>query len=128
MIATHIARDAGFTVTPVLTYLANSIRANGLNVPYSLVAALSPIVPGDGNAITLNDWTARNLNAKIGDKVSLDYYVWKDDGRLVTESSDFVVSAIVPIAGWAADRQLAPDYPGITDSESASDWEWRIPI
>ena len=100
-------------MTPILTYLANSIRANGKTVPYSLVAALplNAVVPSAGapkNAIVLNDWTARDLGAKAGDSVSLDYYVWKDDGRLVTESSDFVVSSVVPIAGLAADRQLAP--------------------
>jgi len=132
--ATHLARDAGFAVTPVLTYLANSIRANGREVPYSLVAALPPgaVAPTNtampDNAIVLNDWTARDLNAKAGDKVSLDYYLWKDDGRLVTESSDFVVSAIVPIAGLAADRHLAPEYPGITDAESVSDWDPPFPM
>ncbi|MEP7365103.1 MAG: ABC transporter permease [Acidobacteriota bacterium] len=133
-IATHLARDGGISVTPVLTYLANSIRANGRETPYSLVAALplNAVTPtGDAapaNSIVLNDWTARDLNAKAGDKVALDYYVWKDDGRLVTESSDFVVSAVVPVAGLAADRQLAPDYPGITDAESVSDWDPPFPM
>ena len=132
--ATHIARDAGFTVTPVLTYLANAIRANGREVPYSLVAALpagaiAPAKAGEpGNGVILNEWTARDLNAKAGDKVSMDYYVWKDDGRLVTESSDFVVTATAPIAGLAADRELAPEYPGITDAESVSDWDPPFPM
>jgi len=137
--AAHLARDAGFDVTPVLTYLANSIRANGRETPYSLVAALplDTVAPtartGSGgavqtNAIVLNDWTARDLNVRVGDEVSLDYYVWKDDGRLVTESSDFVVSAVVPIEGLAADRELAPEYPGITDAESVSDWDPPFPM
>ena len=133
-IATHVARDAGFEVAPVLTYLANAIRANGRETPYSLVAALplaavsaaAPSTPA--NAIVLNDWTARDLNAKPGDTVSLDYYIWKDDGRLVTESSEFAVAAIVPIAGLAADRQLAPEYPGITDAEAVSDWDPPFPM
>ena len=38
------------------------------------------------------------------------------------------MAAIVPIAGLAADRDLAPVYPGITESESLSDWDPPFPI
>src|SRR6185436_5293559 len=33
-----------------------------------------------------------------------------------------------PIAGLAADRELVPSYPGITESESMSDWDPPFPI
>jgi putative ABC transport system permease protein len=38
------------------------------------------------------------------------------------------VAGIVPIAGAAADRDLAPTYPGITGAESVADWDPPFPI
>ena len=49
----------------------------------------------------LNQWAARELNAKPGDTVTLDYFVWKPDGRLHTESAQFPLARIVPIDGAA---------------------------
>jgi ABC-type lipoprotein release transport system permease subunit len=121
------ARALGLKPSPVLAYLANDIRAGARSVPYSLVAAID--MPGAAaDAITLNDWTARDLGVKPGDAVSLDYYVWKGDGRLAVESAAFRVDRVTPIAGFAADRTLAPDYPGITGSESLHDWDPPFPL
>ena len=38
------------------------------------------------------------------------------------------MAAVVPIEGAAADRNLAPVYPGITDSETLADWDPPFPI
>jgi ABC-type lipoprotein release transport system permease subunit len=121
---------------PVLTYLVNDIRIGDRAIPYSLVTAieLETIVPGFRRTetglppIVLNDWAARDLNAKVGERVTLEYYVWEDPGRLVTRTSPFVLAAIVPMAGAAADRDLAPDYPGISGSQTLSDWDPPFPI
>ena len=67
----------------------------------------------------LNDWAARDLAVQAGDPLTLEYYVWEEPGRLVTRIADFHVAAIVPIAGAAADRDLAPVYPGITEAAIA---------
>src|SRR5579862_573031 len=113
--ATAAAQSLGLRAEPVLTYLANSIRANGREIPYSVVTALAaPPAPTTDDGITLNQWAARDLGAKPGDAVTLDYYVWKSDGRLHTESAPFRVTAVVPLEGAAADRNYTPDYPGIT--------------
>jgi putative ABC transport system permease protein len=128
---------------PVLTYLANSIRSGDRQVPYSLVTAIDskeiapelavpwrvtdapPRIPPP---IVLNDWTARQLSAKPGDTIFLDYYVWHEPGVLETRSADFTLAAIVPIAGAAADRNLAPVYPGISDADTLGDWNPPFPI
>jgi ABC-type lipoprotein release transport system permease subunit len=85
-----------------------------------------PDAPPD--SVTLNDWTARDLGVKPGDPVTIDYYVWKGDGRLHTDSAQFRVARIVPIEGFAADRDYAPDYPGITASASLHDWDPPFPL
>src|SRR5262249_6790363 len=89
--------------------------------------ALAQGVPGS-DPIVLNDWTAHALAAKTGDRLTLDYYVWRDTGNLETRSHAFIVNAVVPLAGAAADRNLVPDYPGITGAESLSDWDPPFPI
>ena len=104
--ASSTAKSVGLRTEPVLTYLANSIRAGGREVPYSVVTALdSPPAPSESDGITLNQWTARELQAKSGDEVTVDYYLWKSDGRLYTQSTRFRLVQIIPLAGSAADRR-----------------------
>ena len=78
--------------------------------------------------IVLNTWAAGELNAKPGDPLEIEYYLWDANAGLTTHTAGFVVSGIVPIAGFAADRQLAPEYPGITGAESLADWDPPFPL
>lgn len=127
--------------TDVLTWLANRMTVGDRSVPYSLVAGLGPAAAGDATLaamlqdtgtgappIVLNDWTARDLHVKVGDRLDLEYYRWADEGRLVTERTTFQVAGVVPIAGIAADRRLSPAYPGITDAENVGEWDPPFPI
>src|SRR5215475_8768566 len=78
--------------------------------------------------IVLNDWAANDLGAKINDDVQIEYYLWEQEGRLITRTARLRVAAITPMQGIAADRNLAPDYPGITDTDSLADWDPPFPI
>lgn len=135
--AAETAERLGFEARPVLIYLANAIRAGDRAVPYSLVGVLGAPTLGrwarlaptpDAPAIVLNDWTATDLGVRPGDRVSLDYYVWQEEGRIEERSAGFQVAAVVPLAGEAADHTLVPDYPGITESVHLSDWDPPFPI
>jgi putative ABC transport system permease protein len=121
--------------TPVLTYVANDMRAGGRSVPYSLVTAvdlgaIAPHLSIDAShpqpAMLLSDWAASDLGARAGDVVSLDYYVWEESGRLATRSADFRVAGLVPV--HPADRDFAPSYPGITDSPTLDSWDPPFPV
>jgi putative ABC transport system permease protein len=127
--ASTTAKSLGLRVEPVLTYLANSIRVGGREVPYSVVTALDSLpAPSEPDGITLNQWTAHDLRAKPGDAVTLEYYLWKSDGRLHTDSARFRLAQVVPLEGAAADRDYAPQYPGITESKSLHDWDPPFPL
>jgi ABC-type lipoprotein release transport system permease subunit len=134
--ATAAARELQMQALPVFTYLANSIRSGTRQIPYSLVTAfeLSMIAPEvqaeETNLppIVLNDWAARDLAAKVGDRVTLEYYLWEDPGRLATHTENFRVVGILPVTGAAADRDFAPAYPGITESANLRDWNPPFPI
>ncbi len=130
------ADSLGSRTSPILSYVANSISLNQKSVPYSLITAiddaafkdLSRNSPSSPDSIILNEWAARDLGAKAGDPISLEYYVWADDGRLETKTANFELAAVVPIAGLAADRDLVPEYPGISESSSMADWDPPFPV
>jgi ABC-type antimicrobial peptide transport system permease subunit len=127
--AMDTARRLGIPAEPILTYLANTIRAGPREIPYSLVTADDAFFTNEKpSGILLNDWAARELGARVGESVSLEYYTWSGDGQLRTESAQFPLAGIVPLAGAAADRDFAPDYPGITQSASLRDWDPPFPI
>ncbi|HSF23783.1 MAG TPA: ABC transporter permease [Blastocatellia bacterium] len=146
--AVDAAGRANLNVVPILSYLANAIRVGQREVPYSVVTALDSesfdairnrFSPGSVTKtsrmevlalqpIVLNEWAARDLGAKRGDVITLEYYLWEDAGQLRTDSARFVLDAIVPLDDQAVDRDLVPDYPGLTETESIADWDPPFPV
>ncbi len=147
--ASETARSLSLQAIPVFSYLANRISIGDRSIPYSLVTAVdedslkqlrlssannevqdaSGTSQSSGKApIILNEWAARDLNARPGDVVTLEYYLWHEGGALETKQAEFQLAAIVPIAGLAADRNLVPSYPGITGSENLADWDPPFPV
>ena len=130
------AAALGYDAAPVFTYLANAIRLGDREVPYSLVAALDlsklpagvEASPQASDSIVLNTWAARELGARPGQTVELDYYLWDAAAGLQTRTARFTVSRLVPMEGLAGDRRLAPEYPGITGAESLADWDPPFPL
>jgi ABC-type lipoprotein release transport system permease subunit len=132
------AADSKLQSSAILSYLANSIRAGEREIPYSIVtafdrASFERLQPAAAPAtrlepIVLNDWAANDLGVKPGDLLELEYYVWQQEGRLLTEKAQFQLSGVTRIEGAAADRDLVPDYPGITEAENVSDWDPPFPV
>jgi putative ABC transport system permease protein len=118
--------NAGANAQPIFSYLANSIRSGNREVPYSIVAAIGNDLPADG--IALDDWAAKDLNAKPGDAVTLDYFYWEPSGSLVTRTANFKLAKILPMTGLALDRDLTPEYPGITEAQTIGDWDPPFPV
>ena len=133
------AEALGMRAQPILTYLANLIRLGDREVPYSLLTALdldaiTPVpssqfpVPSSLPPIVLNEWAADDLAATPGDLVAIEYYQWQDEGLLLTREAEFRVAGVVPLEGAAADPDLVPDYPGITQAGSLFEWDPPFPI
>jgi len=132
--AREAGQAVGLTSQPVFTYLANTIRVGDREVPYSLISGVNlALLPEthttpSADPIVMNQWAARELKAVVGDRVELEYYLWDPAAGLRTAKSAFTLAAIVPMIGVAADRRLAPDYPGITGAESLADWDPPFPV
>lgn len=124
---------------PTLVYLANSIAVGGESIPYSVVAALDPAAApplgpflprgvrtlGD-DEIMLTDWKESPLPRKPGEKVTLGYFPPEHHGDVQERTATFRLAGFVPMTGAAADPDLTPEFPGITDKLSIT--EWRPPF
>jgi putative ABC transport system permease protein len=133
--ARQAATGAGLEESESFIYLANAIRAGGRSIPYSLVAGLDASAyrslggdPEAGRTLVLNTWAAEDLGARVGEPATLDYYIWKDEGRLETRTAEFRIAGRTPMTGIAADRDLVPAYPGITASPHLADWDPPFPV
>lgn len=151
----------------VLTYLANGVqkldidKPIGRNVPYSTISAvdwhviekmLDPNggtkIPSDASdAVVITSWLATELNAGIGDKVRVEYFLPETiDGEEIEKSTEFTVVAIAPLTEPSSpftrrkkalfdapptpfnDAAWTPVVPGITDQESISKWDTPFPL
>lgn len=140
--ASLVASEEGFDRQDVLTYLVNAIRREDRMVPYSTVAAVGPWVgPGGATAsvlgpegppapaageILLVDWTdvdGAKLGASVGDRVTIEYYGVEAGDRLVERRRELRVAGVAPMTELVADPGWTPEYAGISDAETFSDWE-----
>jgi ABC-type antimicrobial peptide transport system permease subunit len=127
------AKKLNLMTGSLLTYLANTMRVGGKEIPYSLVTGFDldgflTSSSSSSEGALLNDWAARDLGAKPGDDLTFEYYVWKEDGSLDTKQATFKLEAVLPMEELAVDRDLAPEYPGITEAKSLADWDPPFPI
>lgn len=144
--AKAVAKELQIESTPLFTYLATGIAKSGAaedGVPYSVVTAIDPQSPtfralrtpgGDAiealqtGEILLNAWTADQIAASPGDRMTLTYLMTGPFGRLDERTADFTLRAVVAMNESAADPGFAPDYPGITDAKSLADWDPPFPL
>lgn len=78
--------------------------------------------------IWLNEWAATDLQARLGDEVTLDYFLWSDANGMETSRATFTLAGITPMTGIGADPTLTPDYPGISDAADMTSWDPPFPV
>ncbi len=119
---------------PVVSYLVNEFRHGDRTTPYSIATATTAeaaaFLPANlgPREIVLNDWLARDLAARAGDDVRLTYFQSDTAGALVETSESFRVHSIVPLQGLAADTAWMPNFPGMSDAKTTSDWDPGLPL
>ncbi|HEX3598748.1 MAG TPA: ABC transporter permease, partial [Lacipirellulaceae bacterium] len=140
---------AADSLQPISTYLANTISvgegAAKRKIPYSTITGVDskpllgpllddkgqPIVLAD-DEIVLNRWAADDLHAKVGDVVTVTFYEPESTHGKLREhvpAPTFKLRAIAELKtadgkpSPAADPQLTPELPGVTDQKSISDWD-----
>ena len=136
------AKATGLRAAPTLVYLANGISDGKQTIPYSLVAAARPPAAPpplgwfllDGidqladDQIVLADWKDSPLQAKPGDPITLTYFEPEHAGEPHERTATFRLAGTIPLAGPAADPDLTPEFPGITDKLSIDEWNPPFPF
>lgn len=121
----------GFPHAEVITYMVNDISCNGNHTPYSFASAVSfpvgGISPGPDEVI-LNRWAADDLAAQKGDSVTLHFYEIGPLRNLRETSHRFIVRDIIPTNNHFADSTLMPDFQGMSEAGSCSEWDAGVPI
>lgn len=120
-----------------LVYLANRIVHGKQSIPYSIVAALDPSLPPPlglpgqpqlkDDEILLADWKDSPIHAKPDDSIQLTYFQPEEQGRLTERTETFRFAGLVPMQGSAADPDLTPEFPGITDKLTIGEWNPPFP-
>jgi putative ABC transport system permease protein len=138
--ARKAAGETDLRAAPTLVYLANTISDGKNEIPYSVVAALDPTQkPPLGpflpkgvdkladDEIVLVDWKDSPLMAKPGDRITLRYFPPEHQGKPAEKTATFRLAGFIPLAGPAADANLSPEFPGITDRLDIRDWKPPFP-
>lgn len=127
----------------VLTYFVNEMRRGERATPYSTVAGIGAIARGGplpepwraivpdslgDEEIILTHWAADDLAAAAGDTVELTYFALEAGRTLAQRSATFRVAGVIDQTGPAADPDLMPDIPGLSDSADCRDWNPGIPV
>jgi putative ABC transport system permease protein len=140
-LAKQASRVSGKSVG-VLTYLVNAIENRSdmdgtALIPYSMMSAVAPqsvdFLSEDwkDQDIALNQWAADDLNASLGDSISVSYYTVGERRKLIESSREFVLRKILPMSQAVPENQESdwtPRFPGLSDAESCGEWDTGIPI
>lgn len=127
---------------PVYTYLANTIAANGKQIPYSTITAVDstealgptwldrdghPIGPLAENQIVLNDWAAADLgiDAQPGAEVSVTFFAPETThGEAQEHTATFQLAGIVALTPPAAPARNGAAVRFAATPTPATDASW----
>ncbi|HEX4793142.1 MAG TPA: FtsX-like permease family protein [Humisphaera sp.] len=115
----------------LLNSVASASSSDLKTIHYAVASGIDQLDQGQLKAdeIAINQWTADQLTAKVGDTLSIDFYLRQPDGNLTDASKvlppaslKFTIKFILPMEGLGADPKLPPNYKGLTDAASVADW------
>ncbi len=116
---------------PIITYLGNRFSYGTRSTPYSFVSALPSSLyadVGQDDEIIINRWLADDLAAKERDTIEMYWYKPDSLNKLTESRRKFIIKQIVDMQGIWSDSLLMPDFPGISGTESCSEWDAGIQI
>ena len=113
---------------PVLTYLVNHIGKGSRKTPYSFVTAgVAPEDTPEG-AVCINAWLADALEADAGDALTLSWYEPLPSGGYEERFAETTVHRVLPMDAVAIERDLALQFPGLSDVDSCRNWDIGLPL
>ncbi|MBX9679216.1 MAG: ABC transporter permease [Gemmataceae bacterium] len=126
-VVSAVMQAEGKQAARTFIYLADRIAAGKGEAPYAVIAAsdlqgMPGSLKNDDIALASYEGTPWK-DAKPGEKVVVDYYVPDERNHLAKQSAKFVLKETYPLEGMLDDPDWTPEFRGITDKLSMSDWE-----
>jgi len=115
----------------ILTYFVNDLKVGDQGTPYSMVTAASGLAVTDDlkdDEAAITQWLADDRGAKIGDQLTMSYFVVGPGRKLIEKSASFTIRKIIPMNDPAADQMLMPAFPGLAEHDNCRDWTPGIPV
>ena len=114
------AREVMDEPVGVLTYLVNEIRFGDVVVPYSMGTAVGGDLFGDlgEQGAVVTQWLADDAGLAVGDEFEMEFLRVADGRQMVPSTRKFLVKQIIPMDDPRVNQEWAPDFPGVSDSES----------
>ena len=135
IVETLCAQDP--TTNRIYAYLANGINNSQLSILNSQLSILYSFITAvdfyDGqklqpDEIILSNYAAKRLNVKLGDSISVSYFVSRQFKTLVEDTVFLKVGKIAPLAALQADKTLVAEFPGLSNVERCTDWNSDLPV
>ncbi|MBI9059464.1 MAG: FtsX-like permease family protein [Labilibaculum sp.] len=123
--------NMGIKQQRLLTYFVNRFICHDKETPYSFVSAIdgdSHLADLSANEMIINQWLADDLQAKVGDSISLDYFAIGAMRKLEEHKQSFTIKEILPSSNTLIDQAMMPSFPGLSDAGSCNDWEAGVPV
>ncbi|MCP4642647.1 MAG: ABC transporter permease [bacterium] len=111
-----------------LSYLVSTISREEKSTPYSFaVGGPAPAGMRDDQAV-INRWLADRLEASVGDTISVTYYELSASSDFVERDRSFTIHSIAEMDALKLERDLMPEFPGLSDVERCEDWDVGMPM
>ena len=136
--AGDLIQEMGLQSSQIMVYLANNIQEKNNSVPYSVIAGIDGTLQKklgvnlaakgqSGEKIWLLDWNESPLKPKVGEAISLEYFLPEVVGKPVEKKDTFQFAGYIPADIKLVDPEITPDFPGITDKLSLDSWNPPFP-
>lgn len=132
--ALAVAQKHGWQATPTLVYLADALAYDDKEVPYAVVAGIPPAAapPADraGIGVSLKPGeivlarpTADKLADAPGTDITVSYFAPDAHNHLTKKHTKLRLRHTFDLQGQWDDPDWTPEFPGITDKLSISEWD-----
>lgn len=111
-----------------LSYLVNSISKGDRSTPYSFATAGPVPLDMPDDHVIINQWLADEIGAGQDDTIEVRYYELTPSNDFVEKRRQFTVHSIVETTALEVERDLMPEFPGLTDVERCQDWDIGMPM
>jgi putative ABC transport system permease protein len=111
-----------------LTYLVNSIRHGEKSTPYSFAVAGGLGQALGDDEVLVNRWLADALDLQTGNDVQVNYAALLPSNAYENRDHTFRVAGILEMDTLTLERDLSPEFPGLSDVESCADWNVGMPM